>query len=471
MKIEQIYTGCLAQGAYYITSKGEAAIIDPLREIQPYLDRAQKDGVKIKYIFETHFHADFVSGHIDLSKATAAPIVYGPTAQPEFDAIIASDGQEFRIGNITLKALHTPGHTMESSCFLLKDEQGKNHAVFTGDTLFVGDVGRPDLAQKENVITMEDLAGMMYDSLQTKIIPLADDVIVYPAHGAGSSCGKNLGPETFSTIGDQKKTNYALQAKTKEEFIRAVTEGLAEPPQYYPINAQINKQGYSSLDAVLTAGLQPLSVSAFKEAAAKDDVIVLDTRPSAEFPEGFVPGSISIGLDGRCAEWAGSLLSFNHSILLVTTPGKEKETIVRLARVGFDKMIGYLNGGIEAWQQAGESIDMIINVDADELAMDIPFDDHLVIVDVRKETEFANGHLKDAVNLPLDSLKDPGSMSDLDDAQNMYVHCLGGYRSVIAASLIKKEGFHNIRNVVGGWNAISQLGNKVTIVKEAAVVN
>lgn len=471
MFIRQLYTGCLSEAAYFIESNGEAAVIDPLRDIEAYLDLARERKATIKYIFETHFHADFVSGHLDLAAATGATIVYGPSSRTNYPVHLAKDGELFSLGNISIEVLHTPGHTMESSCFLLKDEQGKNHAVFTGDTLFVGDVGRPDLAQKENVITMEDLAGMLYDSLQTKIIPLADDVIVYPAHGAGSSCGKNLGPETFSTIGDQKKTNYALQAQTKEEFIRAVTEGLAEPPQYFPINAQINKQGYSSLDAVLTAGLQPLSVSAFKETAAREDVIVLDTRPSSEFPEGFVPGSISIGLDGRFAEWAGSLLSFSHPILLITTPGKEKETIVRLARVGFDKMIGYLDGGIEAWKKAGEAIDMIINVDADELAMDIPFDDHLVIVDVRKETEFANGHLKDAVNLPLDSLKDPGSMSDLDDSQNVYVHCLGGYRSVIAASLIKKEGFHNIRNVVGGWNAISQLGDKVTIVKEAAVLN
>ncbi|MCA6474509.1 MAG: MBL fold metallo-hydrolase, partial [Chitinophagaceae bacterium] len=304
MFIRQLYTSCLSEAAYFIESNGEAAVIDPLRDIEAYLDLARERKATIKYIFETHFHADFVSGHLDLAAATGATIVYGPSSRTNYLVHLAKDGEVFSLGNISLEVLHTPGHTMESSCFLLKDEQGKNHAVFTGDTLFVGDVGRPDLAQKENVITMEDLAGMMYDSLQTKIIPLADDVIVYPAHGAGSSCGKNLGPETFSTIGDQKKTNYALQAQTKEEFIRAVTEGLAEPPQYFPINAQINKQGYSSLDAVLKAGLQPLSVSAFKEAAAKDDVIVLDTRPSAEFPEGFVPGSISIGLDGRFAEWA-----------------------------------------------------------------------------------------------------------------------------------------------------------------------
>lgn len=471
MFIRQLYTGCLSEAAYFIESNGEAAVIDPLRDIESYLDLARERNATIKYIFETHFHADFVSGHLDLAAATGATIVYGPNAQTNYAVHVAKDGEIFSIGDIRMEVLHTPGHTMESSCYLLKDEQGKNHALFTGDTLFVGDVGRPDLAQKENVITMEDLAGLLYDNLQSKIMPLADDVIVYPAHGAGSSCGKNLGPETFSTLGDQKKTNYALQPQSKTEFIQAVTEGLATPPQYFPINAMINKQGYSSLNDLLAVGLSPLSVAEFKKAAAQENIIILDTRPSAEFPLGFVPNSISIGLDGRFAEWAGSLLSFQHPLLLVTTPGKERETIVRLARVGFDKMTGYLNGGFEAWKNAGEPIDMIVNVDADELAMDIPFDDNLVVVDVRKETEFANGHLKDAVNLPLDGLKDPGSMADLDDAQNIYVHCQGGYRSVIAASLIKKEGFHNIRNVTGGWNAIKELEDKFTIVKEPAVLN
>lgn len=471
MFIRQLYTGCLSEAAYFIESNGEAAVIDPLRDIEAYLDLARERNATIKYIFETHFHADFVSGHLDLAAATGATIVYGPNAQTNYSVHVAKDGETFSIGNCQIEVLHTPGHTMESSCYLLKDEQGKNHAVFTGDTLFIGDVGRPDLAQKENVITMEDLAGLLYDSLQSKIMPLADDVIVYPAHGAGSSCGKNLGPETFSTLGDQKKTNYALQPQSKDEFIKAVTEGLAAPPQYFPINAMINKQGYSSLDDVLAAGLTPLSIDEFKKAAKEENIIILDTRPSAEFPSGFVPQSISIGLDGRFAEWAGSLLSFKHPILLVTTPGQERESIVRLARVGFDKMIGYLAGGFDAWKNAGEPIDMIINVDADELAMDIPFDEHLVVVDVRKETEFANGHIKDAVNLPLDSLKDPGSMADLDDTQNIYVHCLGGYRSVIAASLIKKEGFHNIRNVTGGWNAIKEFDDKFTFVKEPAVMN
>jgi hydroxyacylglutathione hydrolase len=348
---------------------------------------------------------------------------------------------------------------------------GKDHALFTGDTLFVGDVGRPDLAQKGNEITMEDLAGMMYESLHSKIIPLADDVIVYPAHGAGSSCGKNLGPETVSTIGEQKQTNYALQPQSKEEFIKVVTEGLAAPPQYFPINAMINKEGYESLDAVLEKGLQAFSVAAFKAKAAEDNVIILDTRNSAIFTQGFVPGSISIGLDGRFAEWAGSLLPFDKTMILVTEKDKEKETIVRLARVGFDKIAGCLEGGFEAWQAAGETVDMIIDVEADELAMDIPFDQNLVVIDVRKEAEYGSGHIKDALNIPLNDLSDPGSMADLDDKHNMYVHCAGGYRSVIASSLLKREGFHNLRNVVGGWGKIKELPDKFEIEKDAEVLN
>lgn len=471
MFVRQLYTGCLSEAAYFIESNGEAAVIDPLRDIEAYLELARERKATIRYIFETHFHADFVSGHLDLAAATGATIVYGPPPGTKYPVHIAKDGEVFSIGNISLEVLHTPGHTLESCCFLLKDEQGKDYAVFTGDTLFVGDVGRPDLAQKENEITMDDLAGMLYDSLQKKIIPLADDVLVYPAHGAGSSCGKNLGPESFSTIGEQKKTNYALQASSREDFIKSVTEGLTAPPQYFPINAMINKQGYDSLDQVLANGMRALSVTAFKQAMADEAVIILDTRNSSEFPNGFVPGSISIGLDGRFAEWAGSLLSFEKSILLVTEAGKEKETIIRLARVGFDKMIGYLEGGFAAWQAAGEPIDLIVEVEADELAMDIPFDEHLLIADVRKETEYAGGHLKNAINLPLDNLKDPAAMCDLDDTQNIYVHCAGGYRSVIAASLIKREGFHNVRNVLGGWNAIKELSDRFTIVKEPAVLN
>jgi len=471
MFIQQLYTGCISEAAYYIESDGIAAVIDPLRDIEEYLQLAMERKAKIKYIFETHFHADFVSGHLDLAAATGATIVYGPGTITNFPVHVAKDGEIFEIGKLKVAVLHTPGHTLESSCFLLKDETGKNHAVFTGDTLFVGDVGRPDLAQKADEITMEDLAGMMYESLQNKIVTLADDVIVYPAHGAGSSCGKSLGAETFSTIGEQKQTNYALQPQTKEEFIKAVTEGLAAPPQYFPINAKINKEGYESLDAVMEKGLQPLSISAFKEKAKEDEVIILDTRMSGLFTQGFVPGSISIGLDGRFAEWAGSILPFDKTLILVTEKEKEKETIVRLARVGFEKIEGYLEGGYEAWLAAGEKIDLIIDVEADELAMDIPFDPNIVIVDVRKEPEFGDGHIKEAVNIPLSDLTDPASMANFDDKHNIYVHCAGGYRSVIAASLIKRQGIHNIRNVLGGWGKIKELSEKFEIEKTAAVLN
>ena len=369
MFIEQLYTGCLSEAAYYIESEGEAAIIDPLRDIDEYLFLANERKTKIKYIFETHFHADFVSGHIDLGKVTGAPIVYGPHTETKFPVHVAKDGEKFSIGKITIEVLHTPGHTLESSCYLLKDENGKDHCVFTGDTLFVGDVGRPDLAQKGADLTMQDLAGMMYDSIHNKLFPLADDVIVYPAHGAGSACGKSLGKETFSTIGEQKKHNYALESKTKEEFIQKVTEGISAPPQYFPINAQINKEGYESLDEVLEQGMKGLSVKDFKK-LINDDTIVLDTRTETEFVKGFVPGSIDIGLNGRFAEWAGSLLPFDKSILLVTDPGKEKETIIRLARVGFEKIDGHLQGGFEEWRKAGEKVDMIVEVEADELMMD-----------------------------------------------------------------------------------------------------
>ncbi|MBI2274565.1 MAG: MBL fold metallo-hydrolase [Bacteroidetes bacterium] len=471
MFVKQLYTGCISEAAYYIESEGVAAIVDPLRDIEEYLDLANERKATIKYIFETHFHADFVSGHLDLAAATGATIVYGPDTETRLPVHIAKDGERFQIGKVAIEVLHTPGHTLESSCFLLKDENGKDHSIFTGDTLFVGDVGRPDLAQKANEITMDDLAGMMYESLKHKIMPLADEVIVYPAHGAGSSCGKNLGAETYSTIGEQKQTNYALQPQSKEEFIKVVTEGLTAPPQYFPINAMINKEGYESLDAVLKKGMQPLSVAAFKAKAADDQVIILDTRASSVFTEGFVPGSISIGLDGRFAEWAGSLLPFDKTLLLVTEAGKEKETIVRLARVGFDKMEGYLDGGFPAWQAAGEKVDMVIDVEADELAMDIPFDPNLVIVDVRKPAEYGDGHVKQALNMPLVDLMDPGTMADLEDTHNIYVHCAGGYRSVIAASLLKRQGIHNIRNVLGGWGKIKELTDKIEVTKEAEVLN
>lgn len=470
MFIKQLYTGCISEAAYYIESNGIAAVIDPLRDIEQYIELAKERNASIRYIFETHFHADFVSGHIDLAAATGATIVYGPNTVTQYPAHVAKDHEVFTLGDLSFEVLHTPGHTLESSCYLLKDSAGKDVAVFTGDTLFVGDVGRPDLAQKANEISMEDLAGMLYDSLHSKIMPLADEVVVYPAHGAGSSCGKNLGSETYSTIGVQKATNYALQADSKEAFIKAVTEGLGTPPPYFPINASINREGYSSLESLLEKGLQPLSVESFK-AAITDNTLILDSRNPTDFTLGFVPGSINIGLDGRYAEWAGSLLSFESPILLVTEPGKEKESLIRLTRVGFEKITGYLLGGFAAWREAGESIDMIIDVEADELAMDMPFDDNLVIVDVRRESEYANEHLKEAINIPLDQLNDPGSMANLEEQYNIYIHCAGGYRSVIAASMIKRQGIHNIRNVVGGFDAIKQLPGKFKFEKTEGALN
>ena len=469
MFIKQLYTGCLSEAAYYIESNGEAAIIDPLRDIDPYLELANERKAQIKYIFETHFHADFVSGHLDLSKVTNAPIIYGPQTETKLPVHIAKDGEKFQLGELSIEVLHTPGHTLESTCYLLKDENGKDHCIFTGDTLFVGDVGRPDLAQKGKEITMDDLAGMMYESLHTKLFPLADDVIVYPAHGPGSACGKNLGPNTYSTIGEEKKYNYAMKAATKDEFVKSVTEGIETPPQYFPINAKINKEGYDSLDEVLIHGSKPFSVDEFKS-HLNDDVIILDTRNSEKFTTGFIPGSISIGLEGRFAEWAGSILPFDQPIVLVTEPGKEKESIIRLARVGFDKMIGYLENGFDAWKNAGEKIDMIIDIEADELIMDIPHDNNLVILDVRKPSEFSDGHLKNAVNIPLNELIDPGNMSDIEEDQNLYIHCAGGYRSVIASSLLKLQGIHNLRNVLGGWDKIKTIP-KAGIVKETTVLN
>lgn len=464
MYIQQLYTGCLSEAAYYVESQGEAAIIDPLRDIEAYLHLAAERGATIKYIFETHFHADFVSGHLDLAKATGAPILYGPNADTKFPIRKTVDGEIVKLGDLQFVVLHTPGHTLESTCYLLKDENGKDHCVFTGDTLFVGDVGRPDLAQKGAELEMEDLAGMLYESIQKKLVPLGDDVIVYPAHGPGSACGKSLGPNTFSTIGEEKATNYAMKASNKVAFIEAVTDGIAAPPQYFPINARINKEGYDPLEIVIEKGMTAIPVADFKS-AINDDTILLDTRPATTFTLGFVPGSISIGLEGRFAEWAGGLLPFDAPILLITEAGKEKETIIRLARVGFHQIAGHLQGGYEAWVHAGETTDMIIDVEADELMMDIPHDPNLVVLDVRRENEFVNGHLKDAVNLPLSNMTDPGSMAMIDDTQNLYVHCAGGYRSVIASSLLKRQGFHQLRNVLGGWTAISK-EDKAQIVKE-----
>jgi glyoxylase-like metal-dependent hydrolase (beta-lactamase superfamily II)/rhodanese-related sulfurtransferase len=470
MYIEQLYTGCLSEAAYYIESNGEVAIIDPLRDIEEYTAMAKKRNAVIKYIFETHFHADFVSGHLDLSKATGAPIIYGPGTQTSFPVYIAKDNEEFKLGEVSIEVLYTPGHTMESSCYLLKDENGKDYAVFTGDTLFVGDVGRPDLAQKGESLTTEDLAGIMYESLQKKIMPLSDDIVVYPAHGPGSSCGKNLGPQTQSTIGNEKQTNYALKAESKEEFVKAVTTGLKEPPQYFPVNAKINKEGYESLDAVLEKALKPLPVEDVKKLMQDENIIVLDTREGSQFTHGFIPGSVFIGLEGRFAEWAGTLLPFDKTILLICEEGKVKETAVRLARVGFSSFAGHLDGGFDAWKKAGEPMDMIIEIEPDELAMDIPYDKNMVVLDVRRETEFADGHIKGAMNIPLSDLVDPGSMANLEDDQNLYIHCRTGYRSIIAASLLKREGIHNLYNVLGGWDEI-RLQEKIEQEKETSVLN
>ena len=467
MFIKQLYTGCLSEAAYYIESEGEVAIIDPLRDTDEYIKMAKENNAGIKYIFETHFHADFVSGHIDLSKQTGAPIIYGPGAKTDYEIYNSKEGEIFKLGKISIEVMHTPGHTLESSCYLLRDENNKPHAIFTGDTLFVGDVGRPDLSSGN--MSSAELAGIMYETIQHKILPLADDIIVYPAHGAGSSCGKNMGPETFSTIGEQKKTNYALQPQTKEEFVAAVTDGLAIAPKYFAINAKINMQGYQSLDNIKQKGLTALSIAEFKKLHG-DDVLILDTRHAIVFTKGFIPGSIFIGLEGRFAEWAGSLLSFDKPMVLVTEPGKEEESVIRLSRVGFDKIQGYLNGGFDAWQNAGEPVDIIIDVEADELAMDIPNDPNMVVVDVRRETEFADGHIVDAQNLPLNEMNDVLNLSHFEDTQNLYIHCAGGYRSVIAASLFKREGTHNLRNVLGGWGKIKEQKD-IKTQKEASVLN
>jgi hydroxyacylglutathione hydrolase len=467
MFIKQIYTNCISEAAYFIESEGEVAIIDPLRDIDEYLALAKERNATIKYIFETHFHADFVSGHIDLSKATGAPIIFGPGAKTTFTIENAKHLQEYKLGNVTFQVLHTPGHTLESSCFLLKDENDKPHAIFTGDTLFVGDVGRPDLSSGD--LSSEELADIMYETLKEKIIPLPDDVIVYPAHGPGSSCGKNLGPNTLSTIGEEKKTNHALQPQSKEDFIKSVTTGLNIAPVYFAINASINQKGYESIDEVKTNGTKALSLEEFKN-LAKEDVIILDTRHATIFTQGFIPNSIFIGLEGRYAEWAGSLLSFDKKIILVTEPGKEEESVIRLSRVGFDKMVGYLNAGFEAWKNAGEKIDMIVDVEPDELIMDLPHDPNITVLDVRKEAEFGDGHLEEASNLPLAEMTDVTLLAQFEENENIYVHCAGGYRSVIAASILKKEGIHNIRNVVGGWAKIKE-EEGAKIKKEPSVLN
>ena len=461
MKIEQIYTGCLAQGAYYIESQGEVAIIDPLREVKPYLERAEKDNAKIKYIFETHFHADFVSGHVTLAKESGAKIVFGPTASTGFDSIIATDGQVFQLGDITITALHTPGHTMESTTYLLKDKNGKDYAIFSGDTLFLGDVGRPDLAQKAASMTQEELAGILFDSLRTKIMTLADDVIVYPAHGAGSACGKNLSKETVGSIGDQKKTNYALRANmTKEEFVKEVTDGLQPPPQYFPLNVQMNKEGYDDIDVVLKRGTQALSPDAFEAAANETEAVILDVRHQNDFVKGHIPRSIFIGIDGGFAPWVGALIAdVKQPILLVAPEGREEETITRLSRVGFDYTIGYLKGGFKAWKDAEKDTDTIESISATEFKTRLEKDD-IPVFDVRKEGEFTSAHIHEAHLAPLDFLND--YLSEFPNTDTFYVHCAGGYRSVIAASILKSRGIHNLVDVAGGFAAIKAAGIPVT---------
>lgn len=456
MKIEQIYTGCLAQGAYYITSNGEAAIIDPLREVQPYLDRAEKDNVKIKYVFETHFHADFVSGHLDLSKKTGAPIIYGPNAAPEFKATIAKDGEEFKLGNVTIKVLHTPGHTMESSCFLLKDETGKDVALFSGDTLFLGDVGRPDLAQKAASMTQEELAGLLYDSLYTKILPLNNEITVYPAHGAGSACGKNMMKETVDTLGNQKKINYALNQPNKEAFVKAVTDGLLPPPGYFGMNVAMNKKGYESIDSVMSKGLKPIKATELEAVLDLTDALILDVRDAGEFHKGFIPRSINIGVKGDFAPWVGALIvDVKQPILLIAETGEEEESVKRLARVGFDNVIGYLEGGIASWKNAGKELDTVNRITAEQFKSEFKQGESIVL-DVRRESEYLAEHVEDAFSRPLSDINT--WFSSIDANKPFYVHCAGGYRSMIAASILKSRGIHNFKELQGGFKAIAEAG-------------
>ncbi len=458
MKVEQIYTGCLAQGAYYVESNGEAVVIDPLREVQPYIEKAEKDGAKIKYVLETHFHADFVSGHLDLAKKTGATIIFGPTAKPSFDAHVAKDGEILNVGNIQIKVIHTPGHTMESTCFLLIDENGKETGLFTGDTLFIGDVGRPDLAQKVIAdLTQEKLAAHLYDSLHNKIIPLADDIIVYPAHGAGSACGKNMSKETTDTLGNQKKTNYALQPMTKEKFIDEVLDGLMPPPGYFPENVLLNIKGYESIDEVLHKGTQALNPEAFEVAANETDALLLDTRDAQTFTKGFIPNSINIGIDGNFAPWVGTLIpDIKQTILLIADEGREEEIVTRLARVGYDNTIGYLKGGFDAWKNAGKETDTIESISVDELAKRMEENPNLNILDVRKKSEHFSEHMIDSENIALDYINE--HIAEVSKDKTYYVHCAGGYRSMIFNSILRARGYDNLIDVQGGFTAIKESG-------------
>ena len=454
MKIEQIYTGCLAQGAFYIETEGESIIIDPLRETQPYLERLQESGAKLKYIFETHFHADFVSGHVDLAKKTGATIVYGHNASTDYDIHVAKDGEELSIGSLRFKVLHTPGHTLESTTYLLRNTKGEDYAIFTGDTLFLGDVGRPDLAIKQGSITKEDLAGMLYDSLREKIVPLADSVIVYPGHGAGSACGKNLSTDTWGYLGDQKKTNYALRTDmNKEEFVTEVTAGLTPPPQYFSKNAMLNKLGYDSFDQVLQRSTIALDVSTFEQLVESEEALMLDTRHQDDFAKAHIPNSIFIGINGSFAPWVGALIKdLKQPIVLITPAGREEEVITRLARVGYDNTLGFLKGGLAAWQAAGKEVDHIKSITADKMAKGLPLATAQEVLDVRKPTEFLAQHIQDATNFPLDYLNK--NMDRLDRQKTYILHCLGGYRSMIAASILRARGFHNLVDIQKGWRAI-----------------
>jgi hydroxyacylglutathione hydrolase len=462
MKVEQIYTGCIAHAAYYIESNGEAAVFDPLREVQPYIDRSEKDGAKMKYVFETHFHADFVSGHLDLAKKTGAQIVFGPTAKPGFEALVAEDNQEFKVGDYTIKTIHTPGHTMESTTYLLIDEKGKEHGIITGDTLFIGDVGRPDLAQHVIAdLTEEKLAGHLFDSLRNKIMPLSDDLIVYPNHGAGSACGKMMSKETTDTLGNQKKTNYALRADmTKEEFIKELLTGLTTPPGYFPKNVLMNIQGYESLDDVMDRAKEPLSPEAFELVANEKRPLILDTRPADLFHQGFIPNSINIGLDSNFAMWVGELIpDIKQEILLVTEEGKEEESIIRLSRVGYDHAIGFIKGGFDAWKNAGKEVDQTERVDAAKLERLIKEHD-VKVFDVRKESEFQSQHLEGAINTPLNKINDHLAVFPKDEF--FVIHCAGGYRSMIASSILKARGWDNFADVIGGFNEIKEANLSVT---------
>lgn len=456
MKVEQIYTGCLAEAAYYIESKGEAIIIDPLRETQPYLDKLKQQGAKLKYILETHFHADFVSGHIDLAEKTGATIVYGPMAQPDYEVHSAKDGEELKLGDVTIKVLHTPGHTMESTTYLLRDEEGKDYAIFTGDTLFLGDVGRPDLAIKQGKVTKEDLAGYLFDSLRTKVMPLADDVIVYPGHGAGSACGKNLSKETWGYLGEQKKFNYALRADmTREDFVAEVTSGLTPAPQYFAKNAMMNKSGYSSFDSVLERGNVPLTPAQFELIAETEEALVLDTRKPEEFAQGHIPNSISIGIDGSFAPWVGALITdIKQPILLIVPEGRSEEVVTRLSRVGYDNTLGYLENGIPDWRESGRELDTIAQITAAELAERVEQKTPARVLDVRKPSEFLSQHLLVADNFPLDYINQ--NMQRLDREETYLLHCAGGYRSMIAASILRARGFANLVDVKGGWDALEE---------------